>query len=371
MRGAVGPMLDLSAGSVTHTLNDHDEVEVTCSRASLDGVEAKWWSPRSGCLIVTYEDGTGEERIVSAAPIDSPPKEDRQASTVTLSGKGVSWLFEARPCIDENSVATSGDWRSTKFAYTNLSFAALIGNILNEAMRVPSGYLPLIVPDPSESGTHQRTYEAWNLANNMAWKRISEITEVIGGPDVAFRAEWADEHKTRFQWRAIVGTDAQQTLPQESELLWDATSPLTEVADIEVTSEADLVYRGYVTGDGEGAGVAVSIANAKSIPEDMPFACAVASVSGEEETESTKGKAEALIATEGLDQISMTVHADPVRAPIGTWWCGETCVLAVAGFLMVPDGEHRLRVISAKYSLGSDIVSLECQEDQLGDEYTW
>lgn len=377
MTGQRGPLLDVSAGSVGMQLNAHDDVQVTCSRESLEGVSPWFRSYRSGCLLVSYTDESGEERLIAAAPISAAPVEDRQAGTVTFTGKGPGWLLEDRLLLDKDyPVATAKDAKKATIRFHGDTWSSIVGEIVRLAMAKPNGYLPIATP-PRATGSRQRTYEGWNLSNNSAWKRIQEITEVIGGPDVAFRPRWADAAHTHFEWELLVGSDQQQTLPQDRTVAWDATTPDGDVAKIDVATDATgVAHRVYATGAGEGKGIALEVAQARTLAEHMPLVEKVISDSDAEADKNgvstlLQSKAAAAVASQQLDQIDVTVHADPLDQPIGTWWCGELAHITTEGWLDVPDGEHLLRMIAVKYQLGSDIATVQCQADYLGEELAW
>lgn len=378
MTGDIGTRLRVASGSLTHTLNGHDEARVTFDRASLDGVEQQWWAYRSGALVISYVGGDGLERLVSVCPISSAvPEENREDGTVTVEGKGVSWLLEDRVVLTEDYTARDAlALRSTAVIIRDKTFRAIAAEIVHQATSGKlQGHLPIALPSRTERGTHDRTYEGYNVANNGAWKRLQELTEVIGGPDLQLRPEYANDEGTRFQWRLLVGTDQQQTLPQTQDVLLDGTAPDTEVASISVTSDATLVaHRVYATGAGEGAAVALAQADVPRIPQYMPL---VEKTISDSDAEGSTGrallqrKAQGALFASHMDQVSLTIRSNPDSLPIGSWWCGELAQVVTAGWLAVPDGELLLRMISTKYSLGSDVVNIECQEDTLGGDYAW
>ena len=384
MTGAIGTELPAAwtGGSCKMTLNDHDSVQIVTSADAIRGLHPMFWSVRAGVVVFTYTDAFGDERIVTASPISKPLKQDRATGMATFTASGVSWLFEKRIVTDEDyQPDTVSGLRKSTVATTGKSFRAIIALILRLAgAKRRQGYLPLVLPDEMEKGGHQRTYEGFNVANNGAWKRIEEITQVEGGPDVQFRPRWANEEHTRFEWEVLVGTDEQQTLDQGTrEIQWDATTVGSEVATMEVTSSADtLAHRVYASGAGEGSTIAMSMAEMKVIPEYMPLAEVAISDSDatidDVDTGTSKlltSKAQGALVNNALDQITLEVHADPANNPIGTWWCGELARVRTRGWIAVPDGEHKLRIIQTAYTFGDDMVTVDCQEDYLGEDLTW
>lgn len=370
MDGQLGTELDIAAGSATVTLNGIEDLSVTASTASLDGVERSWWSPGSGALVLTFEDAWAPERVIAAGPLTAPVKQNLRAGTVTLTAKGIGALLERR-------VVTAADYRpgeeavlkKSVLAWTGVDLGSIVGRIITAATSKRSGWLPIVIP-PERVGTRQRTYEGFNVANNFAWKRITEITEVIGGPDVMLRPRFADRPFPHVEWVLVTGSEAQPTLPQEHAIVWDTTAADSPVATVTPISNAsDLAYRVYATGAGEGAGVAMRIAEAV-LPEHMPLVEAVVSESDTENLSLLEEKARARIVTQATDQLSLTVH-NHETSPLGTWRVGDAATVVTEGWLDVPDGEHRLRVISAKYDLASAVVQVECQEEVLGRELSW
>lgn len=370
MTGELGPQLDVSGGSVTVELNGIESISVTCSRASLDGVERMWWSPWSGALVVTYESDDVDEMVMVAGPIIDPPKEDRKAGTVTLEAKGLGALLEKRVVLaDDPRPGGEAVMKASTLAWSGVDLGSMAGRIVERAMAKRSGWAPVVIP-AERPADRQRTYEGWNLSNNQAWKRIREITEVIGGPDVMFRPRWVDDSRTRIEWVLCTGLEGQPAIPQDRAIVWDATSRDSPVASIDVVSDASsLASRAYATGAGEGAGVAVAIAEAP-VPDRMPLIETVVSDTDAESMDLLRTKARSALVAQATEQVSLTVHSQ-VDAPFGTWHVGDEVEVVAEGWLSIPDGPHRLRLISAKYSLGSDLATVECQPEIIGEELTW
>lgn len=371
MTGELGQELNVSSGSVSVDLNGIESISLVVSRDSLSGVPRAWWSPWAGCVVVTYTSPWLTETIIAAGPLTDPPVEDRAAATVSLTAKGFGALLEKRIALAGDF--TPGDEDALKrsvLAFQDVDLGTIAGGIVTAATSKSAGWAPVVVP-PGRAGTRMRTYEGWNLANNNAWKRIRELTEVINGPDVMFRPRWEDESRTRFEWVLCTGTESQPAIGQDRPVVWDATSRDSPVASMSVSSSAELMAsRAYCTGAGEGAGVAVAIAEAPAVPDKMPLLETVLSDTDAENVPLLLEKARAALVSQPIEQVSLTVHSQ-ADAPFGTWQVGDEVEVVSEGWLSVPDGSHNLRLISAKYTFGSDIASVECQQETLGRELSW
>lgn len=371
MDGRKGQQLDISAGSASIQLNAIEDISVTASVSSLDGVERSWWSPWSGALIVSLEDDYGPERVIAAGPITRPLKQDRAAGTVTITARGIGALFEKREALAEDY--GPGDEAALKrsvLSWSGVDLGTMVGRLITQATQKRLGWAPIVVPS-ERAGTRVRTYEGFNLANIGVWKLIQEITEVIGGPDVMLRPRWVSDDQDRVEWVLVTGTEAQPTIPQERVTVWDATAVDSPVASIDVVSSADaLANRVYATGAGEGAGTAVVIAQTPELPDHMPLLEAVVSGSDTESTALLAERARAGLVSQPTEQLSLTVHNHQL-APFGIWHVGDAVDVECEGWLSIPDGTHRQRLIAAKFDLATETAQVECQDDVFGEEMTW
>ncbi len=372
MTGIVGPSIAHSTGNAEIPLNDIESMSATFNRSELVGVERSWWSPWAGALLVSYEDEYIEETLIAAGPIDKPVKDTPKTGKLEISAGGIGALLSHREVL-------AGDFRPGQeealklsvLDWSGVSLGSIVGRIITAATSKRAGWLPIVIP-PEEPAVRQRTYEGWNVANNLAWKRITEITEVIDGPDVMLRPRFvAGSNRTRFEWVLYTGTEAQPTIPQTAQVLWDSTAQQSPIANVEVTSNATrLAHRVYATGAGEGAGIALQIAEAKTIPEYMPLLETTISDTDTENLDLLRSKATSTLASQGIDQVTFTVEST-AESPIGSWNVGDAVDATLTGWLNIPDGTYTLRIISAKYDLTNSTVTVECQEDQLGEELTW
>ena len=368
MNGRIGAELDVAEGTVDVPLNGIEDIKITVAEGSLGGVERSWWSPWSGGVLVTHEDEWTPETPVAAGPIIRPVEQDRRAGTITVTAGGIGAVLQHRIVTDRDYGPGEGAaLAGSKISWTGVDLGTIVARIIRAATSKRAGWLPIVLP-PERAGTRERTaYDGFNVANNAAWKRITEITEVINGPDVMLRPRWSTDR--RIEWELVTGTEDQPTLPQEHRLVWDSTAQDSPVASIDVVSDARLAYRTYATGAGEGEGIILQISEVTP-PAHMPLLEAVVTHPDSENPAFIQEQARAGISTQAMDQVSVRVHSTAV-APMTSWQVGDAVTLVAEGWLNVPDGRHELRIIHAKYDLASESVQVDCQEDVLGEELAW
>lgn len=381
MTGIVGEELPLSGeGSWTIPLNGVEEWSLTVPRSVLREMEPTWWSPWQASVLVCWDSPMLGLVPWLFGPLVSPVAESLASDAATLQCRGLGALLEHRVVLDRDyggyDVMPSAE-EMLQLAKSSVSLRnRSLGTIAQEVVKHSTtgkvgGYLPIVFASPSEtgSGLNERNYEGWNLSNNGSWKRLEELTNVIGGPDIAFRPAWADEQHTMVQWEMYHGTKAQPTIPQREVLYLDTVAEDSPVADVSVKSVSDnLASRVYWTGAGEGAGTLVRAAQDVSrLQQHMPLLELVGSTSDSESASLVQQHAMSALA-DGINpllQLSVEVDGSDEGAEIGRWRVGDVAVVNLQGWLTVPDGAMERRIISAKGSWGNQ-VTLEFQEDEYG-----
>lgn len=368
MTGEVGAQLDWSSGSLSVSINEIEDLSATVTQASLDGVGRHWWSPLSGALLLSWEGPQGEV-LMGAGPLVEPPAEEQSHQRVGLKAQGIGAILAQRPIPGDFGPGEEDQLKATTLEWSGVSLGSLVGRIVGQATSKRVGWLPIVVP-AEVAADRQRTYEGWNLGNNMAWKRIVEITEVIGGPDVAFRPRFVPgSNRTRFEWVLVTGTEAQPSIAQTSPILWDTTSDASCVASVAlVSSAAGLAHRVYATGTGQGAGIALAIAESAP-PQYVPLIEAVIADS-DAEGELLRARAEAALSTAVTDQLNLGIASEG-QGTFGTWQVGDTADVQVQGWLGIPDGTWPAKIIGASYTLGSRIATVKTQPAVYGKEWQW
>lgn len=369
MTGAIGAELDLAAeGSWSITLNGIELFDVTVPKTQLQAVGREWWRPFAASVLVSWERPDGTLVPWIAGPIVDDPAETRGKDGVaTFSCKGIGAVLEKRVVAEQDFSAKT--IQRSIMARKGMSLGTIVQDIVEVATeRRLGGQLPIVARSPRETGArlNERTYEGWNLANNGAFKRIKEITEVRNGPDVMFRPEYVDDG---IQWGLYHGTAAQPGIAQDWTMDLDSTSTLSPVADVAPSSDGEqLANRVWWTGAGEGAGTLVQKAEDKTaLANHMPLLEVVGSTSDTENYALLTEHALARLAAgrTPLRQLSMVVDGSDSRAEIGHWHVGDLARVTTGDeWMTVPQGTRFERIIAAKGSWNTSMVTLEFQGDQ-------
>ena len=375
--GTRGARLDIAGdGSWAIPLNGVEDVSVTVSKDQLRDIWPEWWSPWRGSVLLCRVMRDGSEVPWIAGPIVQPVQESRDTATITFQGIGA--LLGRRVVTDRDYLGTSARLSvsgATSLARSRARFTGMsLGTIAQEVVKLATdragGHIPIRYASPRETGSrlNERTYEGFNLANNGAFKRLTELSGVRNGPDIAFRPEWSDESRSRIQWAMFHGTAAQPAIAQAWTMDLDTTSSKSPVADVSVTTDAGgLTNRVYQTGAGEGAGTLIrAVQNAAQLSEGMPLLETVGSTSDSESAALLVEHAGATLdAGRGpVTQITVTVDGADPRAEIGRWRVGDAARLTLGDdWLTVPAGTTEKRIIAAKGGLDSAMADLEFQDD--------
>lgn len=63
--------------------------------------------------------------------------------------------------------------------------------------------LPIVLPADDAASTHERTYPGYDLA--MVGERLLQLTQVIDGPEIEFRPQFADSTQRAIEWEMRIG----------------------------------------------------------------------------------------------------------------------------------------------------------------------
>lgn len=350
--------------SWTINANEIETGSVKVLRESLKKIDRYRFDAGYGSILLTYTRSDGEEVPWVAGPIESYPDESK--GTITFAFKGIRSIFTKRLVVPDNALTAK---KNT--VYTGLSLGSIAQEVVKLAQDRPGGALPIKFASPYEKQggtTHTRTYEWWNLSNLKAHDVLTKLSDVINGPDIMFRPEWANENKTHIVWAMYHGTYVQTTIAQTRVADFDLTSADSGVMDWSLVSTGGhRTNRVWATGAGEGAGTVITYSeNLSTVDRGYPFFETVIS-----ESEVTKdkisrlkdlSKSEVNSNQKMMDQLSLTIAVDHRKNPFGSWFVGDTINVTLKDSFIIPDGTHRMYVTAAS---GGDAgkITLELRED--------
>ena len=373
MDGRLGAQLDIAGeGSWSIPLNGLEEFSVTVGKDQLRRIDPLWWSPYRASVAVSWQREDGSLDAWIAGPIIGPPAETR--ATATFECRGIGAVLSRRVLVPQEpvsqSTAAQAEMMAGRLAYRGMSLGTIGQEVVKRGMAKVGGTLPITFGSPREQGStlNERTYEGHNLANNGVWKRLTELSGVRNGPDIAFRPRWNAEGW--LEWVMVHGTRAQPQITQNWTMDLDATSSRSPVASVDVATDASrLASRVYWTGAGEGATTLVRVAEDRSrLHDQMPILEAVGSTSDSANRDLIREHAIAALAAsrDVVTQISMSVDGSDQRCEIGRWRVGDAARVTLGDeWLTVPAGTSPKRIISAKGSWSSAMVDLEFQDDAI------
>ena len=373
MDGARGARLDLAAeGSWEIPLNGIESFSVTVGKDQVRRLDPLWWSPYRTSVAVSWQREDGSLDAWIAGPIIGPPTETR--ATATFECRGIGAILERRVLTAQEpislSTAAQVEMMTKRLRYAGMSLGTIGQEVVKRGMAKVGGTLPITFGSPREQGStlNERTYEGHNLANNGVWKRLTELSGVRNGPDIAFRPRWNAEGW--LEWVMVHGTRAQPQIAQDWTMDLDTTSSRSPVASVDVTTDASrLASRVYWTGAGEGAATMVRVAEDRArLHDQMPILETVGSTSDSANRDLIREHAIAALAAsrDVVTQISMRVDGSDQRCEIGRWRVGDAARVTLGNeWLTVPAGTSPKRIISAKGSWSSAMVDLEFQDDAI------
>lgn len=362
--GLVGARLDLAAeGSWSMELNGVPAWTVTLAKAQWVRFDPRWWRPWATGVLMTWDDTP-----VLAGPIIELPTSTRDM--VTLSCQGVEAVLGRRLVLKQGyGPGEEKQLTGSTVALTGLSLGTIMQEVVAHAMNRGGAALPIVFKVPREKGIHERTFEGWNLQNNGCLKRLTELSEVIGGPDFAFRPEW-ERPGEKIRWGMWHGTNGSPFIPQKRIVSLDLTAPTGVVAEYTITPDStEITSKHYETGAGEGPGLLVVVREDPArLWDGMPLLESVASTSDTETPKVLVDRAETAISAGGAPLIQLTVKVDGAapRLSLGSWWVGDAMRVTLKDELLVPDGAREWRVIAAKGAWDSQIIDIEFQEERVG-----
>lgn len=223
------------------TLNGVGRVELTVATNTqeyLDLAIADVATPGKSFLAVAYGD-----TILQAGPIWVHDYDD-DAQTLRINAGGLWSYFDHRVLIP---VLASGVNPVDAAADTNLvsSLQGIAVYLVQQAQSHTNGSVPVVLP-AQISGENVRNYLGSDLG--IVGERLSQLTEVEGGPDIAFRPRFTED-RLGVEWVMQVGTPDQPLIASPIRHKFNVGLPESTVTGLKVKVDGTrLASRAYATG---------------------------------------------------------------------------------------------------------------------------
>ena len=366
MSGLVGPEVEMSTnGRLDITLNQIGSATVTVQKSSLAGITTRWLRPWAQGFLLTLEvDALGGEVPVFAGPITAPP--DEYPESLSFSVSGIRAILEHRfLTLEDYSASELTPLRKSKVSYKNMSLAGIAQDIVKKGLDKRGGYLPIRFATDPGKGTHERNYDGFDLENNRIDKRLTELSNVIGGPDIMFVPEWTDETRQYIRWAMHTGTDAYPPIAQDWSMVIDAGAPEPQLSELSMNVDGEhYATRAYATGTGEGAGIAMRMYdNAALLKDGHPLLENTTSYPSVSEVSTLAAYARSGTSIRPTVELHATIDIADDRSPYGQWMVGHEAIVKPGPWSTISNVEKPLRILRMAGDLDSTHMTLYFQEE--------
>lgn len=350
--GQIGPLIDFTSPQWSISLNGNESFSFTTPKASLPKLDyTKWLEPWWAGVVYSWEGIP-----IFGGPILSRPLEN--FGTLQITCGGVRSILAKRFVTPEQS-----DWTQIAAAvlqWNGLSLGTIAKKVVQAVQQKSGGNLPISYPIDDQTGpedkVHTRTYNGFDIQNIDCDSVLTKISQVSHGPDIMFRPRLLTPDQLTFDmW---YGSEADPRIPQTSTPVWDTTAATGSVSDMQIivtgTYETNRVYG---VGAGSDVGTLVRVAQDTSrLGDGYPLLeTSIASTNetaGDLLTNVAQGQID--VNKKTLLQASLTVRADSPVA-LGTFWPGDQIVAVTQGWVSLPDGPNKFRLLNMNGSDTTDV----------------
>lgn len=360
--GAIGPRLNFEAMSWSIDLNDTESISMTLKKSDLPKVDLKYWLSPWWAGVVIFWDGCP----VVAGPIITRPSE--QYDSIKITCGGIRTLLARRLVTLELS-----DWTNlakSNIQYKGLSLGTIAKRVVVQAQNKLGGSLPITFAVPDETAAmdadHERNYRGFNVQNIDCDAILTKLSNVINGPDIMFRPVLVRDNQLTFEmW---TGTEKQPRIYQPITPVWDSTAVESNISNLQTTTTGThQTSRTYSVGAGQDEGTLIRVnTNITPIQRQYPLLETVVSTSQSENPAvvNNHGLSNLVANSEPLVELQMTVRGDG-EIPFGQFWPGYAVDVITKGWLSIPDGKNKMRLLNMTGDSSSEVkVAL-----QLDDRY--
>jgi hypothetical protein len=342
--GRLGPKIAFESVSWSIELNGIESIELKLMKAELPSVDVNYWlSPWWAGVALFWN-----EKPVVAGPILARPAENFDFITVNCGG--IRSILAKRYLVDESLEAEN--WVNlapySVTSYSGLSLGTIVKRVVQDAQKKKGGMLPISYALEDMTGVHERNYRGFNVANLNVDDILTKLSNVLNGPDIMFKPRLLRPGQITFDlW---TGTDIEPRIYQKQTPVWDTTPEKGEVSDMNVittgTYQLDRVF-GIGPGQDEGTMIVVAT-NVANTQKQFPLLEGSYNYGGGSESKQVVGEhtmAQQRANQAPLQEFQMTVRGDGVIG-FGDFWPGDLVEIVTKGWVSVPDGAQKMRLLS-------------------------
>lgn len=231
----------------------------------------------------------------------------------------------------------------------NLSYrgiACAIGDLCTN--QKPGGTLPIDWTYLGEKGTRAREYTGFDIQNNSGYKLLTNLTNLVNGPDIQFRPYLYDSSHFRVQF--IAGSDSDQRLGQSTVHRLTCFPGGGTLQNVTVDRDGPIM-RVYGSGSGTDQAQICYLAEDLSLvkqTDPYPLVELAYSDSDTDNLDVLKSHSNSRLEANSVPimQVSGEIHFNDKDTPKpGSLWPGEMVEVAIDGFPTLPDGIYKMRIM--------------------------
>lgn len=306
--------------------------------------------------------------ILQCGPVVTDQYTDQEGlPTADVGCTGLWGVFARRILL--NPAWTEGQNVADPLAdvtYTNLTLRTIAKRMIQGDLTRAGHGLPIVLPDDDPAGTSERTYPGYDLAT--IGERLTQLTQVIDGPEIEFRPEFTSSAQRAVQWRMRIGN------PRVGQLgyphAWDYGNALSHVDYDRDGSQQTMAH--VERGNGMERGLLTGYQDDKTLVGvggySWPELETVGSTSSSVTEQATlQAKADGQVATYARPIVtwSATVRMDgtngqgwQTRSPsIDQVAAGDNATFQLQGHRRIPDGSYQRRILGV--SSGPNLYSAQ------------
>lgn len=389
--GQIGPRLNFETMDWSIELNGTENISMTLRKSDLPAVDLNYWLSPWWAGVCLFWNG----QPIVAGPIITRPSES--FTVVTIGCGGIRSMLAKRVVAEDMANTGWANFNQGLVTFSGLSLGTIAKRVVDISQQKTGGRLPITYAMPDEGvsaipaglpacnfedgstgpnpcywdaqvqgnglgesfafidgeyiyesdSSHERNYRSFNVSNLGCDDVLTKLSNVIGGPDIMFRPKLLRPDLLTFElW---TGTEKQPRIYQKYTPVWDTTPSKGMVSNMNVIVTGTYqTSRVYATGAGQDEGTLMQVVTDDSLlQKGYPLLETVINDGSSENPNVIldHARSELDVNNGSLLEIQMAVRADgPI--PLGSFWPGDLVEIVTTGWLSLPDGVNRMRLLS-------------------------